>query len=538
MTASIYSFPGAPTPDRLFIHPLNDLGNARRLMVLSGCEVEDDGAIDTTQSNLLYILNLGWIGFNGVFWDREKGEDLARLRAHEVAAAVLAPEFYTHWNGKGVAPKELQKFRNDCGSAGKTTAMLRQAQSYLTVKIEVFDRDPLALNCRNGTLKMRVSNGKFVAKLQPHDAADRMTKCVASEYDAKAKCPLFITTLDRSLPIEEERGAFHRVMGYSSTGSKKEQAFFFCQGPGQDGKSTLLDACRKTLGSYSAVAKVETFLDGLSSGGSGPQPDLIALAGDVRLAIVSEPKRGAKLNEGLLKAWTSGSPVSARDLNAKPITFNPVPKLVWEMNAFPVAKGDDDGIWRRIKPVLFRRRVPDKEVDKDLPDKLEAEMPGILNWLVEGVGDWLKRGLDPPDSLRRVLEDYRRSSSPFGDWLVERCAYGVDVNDDKGDPIWTSSKMLFANFKDWWEEQGNDADKVMSQRSFGDALRDRQVMVKKDRHGNKVRGPIRLKSYEEIAAQNAAEGVTAVAPAAGVDDHQEPGYYDIDPEDFEQFHDK
>jgi putative DNA primase/helicase len=62
------------------------------------------------------------------------------------------------------------------------------------------------------------------------------------------------------------------------------------------------------------------------------------------------------------------------------------------MNSFVVARGDDDGIWRRLRPVLFRHQVPEPERDRLLPKKLEAEWPGILNWLIAGVGDWLAAG--------------------------------------------------------------------------------------------------------------------------------------------------
>jgi putative DNA primase/helicase len=379
---------------------------------------------------------------------------------------------------------------------------------------------------------MRRSAEGFKVRLARHDAADRITRCTAVAYDPKAECPHFMATLASSLPDADERAAWHRMMGYCATGLIEEQAFFMNQGPGQDGKSTLLDAVRETEGSYAATAKVETFLDGISAGGSGPQPDLIALAGDTRLAIVSEPKRGAKLNEGLLKAWTGGSPVSARDLNAKPISFAPRAKLVFEMNSFPVAKGDDDGIWRRIKPYLFRRKVPDAEVDRQLPVKLRGEMAGILNWLVAGVGDWSVQGLALPETLRKVLEDYRRSSSPFGDWLHERCVFGAAAtNPETGEDYWTASSVLLNAFKDWWEDQGNDRDKAMGPKAFGDALRDRQVMGRKDRKGNKIRGPIRLKTLEEREADlSGAETVSvSVGDQRGTSPSaiEEPGAFDI-----------
>lgn len=497
MRRSDFSFAAAPTPEDLAAWPLNDLGNAMRLILLAGGRIEADGEIDSSSSRLLYLLGSGWVGFNGRFWDRKFGEELARRLAHQVAGRVR-DLYQVLVVERDVPAKEFWKFANECGSAGKTSAMLRQAQSYLMVEIDAFDRDPLAINCLNGTLKIQwrpkaAEGEKFGVELMPHDPADRITRCAEVEYDRTATAPLFRATLAASLPDEAERGAFGRMMGYAATGFIHEQAFFFNQGPGQDGKSTLLDACRETLGSYGVAVRPETFLEAGPQGGGGPQPELMALAGDTRMAIVSEPKRGAKLNEGLLKAWTSGSPISARDLHAKPINFRPVTKLIWEMNSFVVAKGDDDGIWRRIKPVLFRKKVPDDRVDRLLPEKLRGEKAGILNWLVACVGEWLELGLDWPESLRDVVDDYRRSSSPFGDWLSERCVWGEAAEGER-----TLSGALYADYKSWCEEQGND--RPMSVRAFGDALRDRQVrMVGKDGSGKKLRGPIRLKTALEIA---------------------------------------
>lgn len=480
---------GGPSPGDLALYPLNDFGNAMRLILMAGGDVDREGRVDATRSRLLYQLGGGWVGFNGLYWDRKHGEDLARRLAHQTAAKVMDLfQFY-----EKTPPKEFFKFATGCGSSGATTAMLRQAQSYLTVEIGVFDKDPLAINCLNGTLKMARREGKFSAVLRPHDPADRITRCTTVKFDPTAAAPLFRKVAKESLADKEERSHFQRICGYASTGCTHEQAFFLAQGRGRDGKSTLLDAMRETMGSYAVAASPQTFLEGGIQSGSGPSPDLIALSGDVRLAILSEPPRGSKLKEGQLKAWTSGTPIPARDLNAKPIEFRPIAKLFWECNAFPVARGDDDGIWRRIYPVLFRRQVPKDQIDRLLPSKLEAERPGILNWLVEGVGDWLARGLDQPESYKAALEDYRRASSPFGDWLAERCVTGEEAKGGK-----ELSSELYASFKEWSEAQGHE--KIMSVRAFGDALRDRQVgLMGKNAAGLKYRGPIRLRTLEERA---------------------------------------
>lgn len=505
-----------PSPEDLALYPLNDLGNAMRLILMAGGDIDRDGVVDATNSRLLYQLGGGWVGFNGKYWDRKHGEDLARRLAHQTANKVS--DLWDFVKDR-VPAKEFFKFANGCGSSGATTAMLRQAQSYLTVEIGVFDRDPLAINCLNGTLKMSYADGKFSKVLRPHSPSDRITRCTTVNYDPAATAPLFRNVALESLADKEERDHFQRICGYSSTGCTHEQAFFLAQGRGRDGKSTLLDACRETMGSYAVAASPQTFLEGGIQNGSGPSPDLIALSGDVRLAILSEPPRGSKLKEGLLKAWTSGTPIPARDLNAKPIEFRPIAKLFWECNAFPVARGDDDGIWRRIYPVLFRRQVPKDQIDRLLPKKLEPERPGILNWLVEGVGDWLARGLDQPETYRAALEDYRRASSPFGDWLAERCVTGEDAKDQR-----ELSSNLYASFKEWSEEQGHE--KIMSARAFGDALRDRQVgLAGKNAAGLKYRGPIRLKSLEERASEGDAGANHASAASAT---QREPGDDDGD----------
>ena len=506
---------GGPSPERLGQFELNDFGNAMRLILLSGGEIDAHGDVDTTNCRLLYLLGAGWVGFNGKFWDRECGEDEARKAAHRTARAIRDLYEVLVTNGKMTA-KDFFKFADGCGSAGATSAMLKQAQSYLTVKIEVFDRDPLAINCRNGTLKMSFdgvgADGKFRVRLAAHDPSDRITRMAAVAWDAKAPAPRFRGVVDDSLPEVEEQAFFKRWLGYCATGRTEEQAFALIQGRGRDGKSTILDACREALGTYGVAASPDTFLEGGMRSGSDAAPDLIALSGDTRLAVLSEPKRGAKFNEGLLKAWTSGSPISARDLHSKPIQFRPGAKINFECNAFPVARGDDDGIWRRVLTPQFRHQVPEDQMDRLLPQKLRAEeLPGILNWLVEGVGDWLRRGkLDMPESLKAVLDDYRKSSSPFGDWLRERCITGEAAGDHK-----ELSGNLYTDFKDWFEKQGFE--KPMSVRAFGDALRDRQItLMGKNTAGLKYRGPIRLKTVQEIAAE-AAEGGSPAPAGDGAD---------------------
>lgn len=503
-----FAFSAAPSPEQLAGFDLNDFGNAMRLIVMAGGVIGDDGEVDVSNSTLLYQLGLGWVGYNGRCWDRKLGEGLARKMAHRVASKLRG--IVDAFDARGVSKRDAWKFIDATGNRGGTSSMLGQAETYLTVEIDAFDRDPMAINCRNGTLWLRHDAGQpdpFTIEKRPHSPADRISRLVDVDWDPDAAAPLFRQTVLDSLPAADVREFFKRSLGYSATGCTHEQAMFICQGLGRDGKSTILDAVRETLGGYGAVGNVATFLDEGQRGGGEAAPDIVKLSGDVRTVILSEPKRGAKLNEGLLKAWTGGAPITARELREKPFDFRPIGKLWMECNAFPVARGDDDGVWRRIYPILFERQVPVEAIDRLLPGKLRAEKAGILNWLLEGVGDWLAMGLQPPERVRKALDDYRKQSSPFGDWLTERCVWGQAAVGTR-----TLSKDLYDNYKTWAEDQGHD--RPMSQRAFGDALHQRQILVAgKDGQGRKFRGPIRLKTAAELAADRSVD--SALAAAAG-----------------------
>lgn len=520
-----FDFAPSVTPEELAKFDLNDFGNAMRLIRLMGGIIDDDGTVNVARSTLLYQLGLGWVGYNGRFWDRKFGEQLARRAAHQVGQKVRG--LLDLIKDKGLTPKDAMKFIDGCGSRGGTSAMLGQAEPYLTVEIDDFDGQPMTLNCRNGTVWLLNDAGGFRADLRPHDPADRITRYIDVDFDPAAVAPLFVATVETSLPDPERRGFFHRGQGYSTTGHVHEQVMFICQGLGRDGKSTILDAIRETVGGYGAVGSVATFLDTGQRSAGDASTDIVKLAGDMRMVVLSEPPRGSKLNEGLLKAWTSGSPITARELREKPFDFRPCGKLWMECNALPVARGDDDGLWRRIHPIVFDHQMDVADVDKLLPKKLLAERAGILNWLIAGVGDWLAQGLKPPESVTQALDQYRKLSSPFGDWLTERCLFGRSAEGER-----TLVKELYADYKAWAEDQGHD--KPMSQRSFGDALHQRQVILAgKNSVGLKYRGPIRLKTINERMADQEAAELQAVRAGGfkvglDLDAALEPGSYEPD----------
>lgn len=508
---------GAPTPEELAAYELNDYGNAMRFIRQTGGAIDPDaGTIDTSASRVLYLRNRGWIAFNGRHWDLEHGAALARREAAKVALnlrpqlAIRAAEA----EGRKVSAKALSAiwdFGVQSGNNGRVTALLNMAQSYLEAELTEFDTDPLAINCLNGVVRLRRGpEGKAFAQFRPgHEPGDRMTRIADAPYDPGAAAPAFLQVVRDAQGQAEDRHYLQKVLGYASTGLTDEQKFWVLQGLGGDGKSTIVNAVRDTLGTYATVVAIETFLDTGVKKGSEASPDIAALAGDTRLLCAAEPPSGSKLATGAIKAFTGDGKLKARELREGLFEFKPVGKVLIECNRKPAINDTDDGIWRRLKTLPFKHQVAPDRIDMTLPRKLAGERAGILAWLVEGAVAWMDEGLKPePASVREAVEDYRKGSNPLALWLDARVVRDPQHRE--------RATVLFKDYTTWMEENGFD--KPMSQRAFGGALGDLQIVFAgKDGEGKVTRRGARLKTPSEERADLAAEAEAQRADARAAD---------------------
>ena len=316
---------------------------------------------------------------------------------------------------------KLAKFGRESEKAGKPSSIAALARRWLTVPIEDFDRDPLAINVMNGTLRFSredTPDGKRASvMLEAHARDDLNTRLAPVEFDRKAKCDVYDGFIKWAHPDDATRRYLHQVVGYTATGTTSEQKLWFHYGLGANGKSTAMDLWADVLGDYAGTIGIETFLDqGIKKRGEQASPDLARLGG-VRLLRASEPERGARLNEALIKAATGGEPMAVRALHRGFFDLVPLFKLHIGGNYKPDIPGTDEGIWRRMKLVPWNAHVEDHERDEQLPDKLRAELSGVFNRIVGGLLDWLTHGLIEPDSVREATSDYREASDPLARFL-------------------------------------------------------------------------------------------------------------------------
>src|SRR5690606_18518779 len=172
-----------PDPRAMAWYELNDMGNARRLA-------------DLAMGKLLWVED-HWRAFDGQRWSAADGERLAQRLAQDVARHIpieaealleqleemdpaLKAKSEERYSERVAA---LFKHGIQTGNKAKTEGLLAQAKSTIWARRDDFDRDPLAINCRNGTVRIvRQGAGRWVAEMRPHDPADLISRVTSVDY--------------------------------------------------------------------------------------------------------------------------------------------------------------------------------------------------------------------------------------------------------------------------------------------------------------------------------------------------------------------
>jgi putative DNA primase/helicase len=177
---------------------------------------------------------------------------------------------------------------------------------------------------------------------------------------------------------------------------------------------------------------------------------------------------------------TGGDPISARFMHQDFFEFDPTFKLVIAGNHKPALRGVDEAIKSRMNLVPFTVTIPKEERDKALSEKLQAEWPAILQWMINGCLAWQRQGLNPPVIVRQATNEYLKDEDAIGRWIEECCTIGPNER-CAGDDLW----------KSWKAEREKANEYVGTQTKFGLALINRGYGTEKS-HGNKYRVGISL----------------------------------------------
>ncbi len=404
--------------------PLTDLGNAERFVRLFGGEVR------YSHERRL------WLVWNGRFWQWDDGDVRVMSLARKTVRSIYREASDEPGDGRREAMVKHAQRSESCQRLVAVTK-LGQSGEGVPVRLAELDADPWLFNCGNGTLDLRTGN------LRQHRREDLITMMAPVDYDPGAGCPLWLSLLDRVTGGSVELQSYlQRAVGYSLTGDTSSQVVFFLWGQGSNGKSTFVGTIRRLVGPYGARLDMNALT---TRGSSGPRESLADLCGK-RFVAASEIEDGSRLAVSLIKDLSGGESIRADRKYEHGFEFQPQLKLWLSGNHRPVIADNTYSIWRRLKLVPFVVTIPADEVDPRYPSRLEAELPGILAWAVEGCLQWQRGGLGDPDAVVRETGGYRREQDVLADFVEDCCVLASVATVSKAD--------LRAAYARWCEENG------------------------------------------------------------------------------------
>ncbi|HEX9929315.1 MAG TPA: phage/plasmid primase, P4 family [Pyrinomonadaceae bacterium] len=438
--------------DSIFVKaPLSDTGNAECMASI----YRDSLRYDHTRKK--------WLYWDEVCWRIDK-----RGIAESCAVTTARSRYSAAGNIENLVLKsQLSKWGISSENANRIEGMLKMARIIepFSSEVEQFDSDPYLAATKNGTLELRT--GIHRASRQE----DYLTKQFGAVFDSDAKAPRWEQFLKEIFGADLELIDYiQRCVGYTLTGDMREQVFFLCHGGGSNGKSKFLEVLSKLMADYAGTASFETFDAGKRSEASN---DLAALKGK-RLVTVIETDQDRRLAEAKVKTVTGQDELSCRFLYGEFFSYRPEFKIWMAMNHKPVIRGTDKGIWRRIRLIPFTQSFENERDDKTLIDKLLAELPGILNWALEGLRKWQADGLPIPKAISEATEEYRHESDPIGQWIEER----TSPNPNSLEPI--QANVLYKDYSRWAQER---SEHPFSHRTWGQSMSERGYSKKRSAAG-------------------------------------------------------
>jgi putative DNA primase/helicase len=393
---------------------------------------------------LVFVEGLGWFVNDGTCWRsstlaaRKIASWVSRYVRDEARQKYREASLETDEDKRKALFKDAERLLKWCGVSEQSATVkgsLSQAEILLAVGINELDQHDHLLNVLNGTIDLKTG------VIHPHDPDDLITCCAPIAYNPDAKAPVWERFLEQIMPNRAMRRYLQKAIGYSLSGSVKEQAVFLLYGRGSNGKSTFLNIIVKLLGDVYAKRTAPELL--MTSGGIDRHPTEVADLKGTRFAFTSETEAGRRFATGRLKELTGETLIKARYMRQDFFTFPITFKLWLAVNDKPVVEDNSRGFWRRIKLIPFTQTFDGESKDDQLLEKLAEELPGILNWALKGYRLWQEEGLKETPEMLESLDDYRQEMDSIGQFIDNTCVIG--------DPILhrTRAGELYEGYRAW-----------------------------------------------------------------------------------------
>ena len=296
----------------------------------------------------------------------------------------------------------------------------------------IFDANLMFMGVKNGVIDLET--GAFRAGR----VEDHITRIAGVPYESKATCPLFKQYIYEIMCEDMEMVDYLQTfMGYICMGHNPDQIFMIMQGRGDNGKSLLLNIIEAMMGGYATPMALSTVIQ---TRNETVGDDLMSLVGS-RAMVARELKKEDVLHATKIKKLTGNDSVLARHLYGRFTRIQPTGVPIISSNEIPKITDTSNGLWRRMRLMPFTYVASKAKKDTKLQHKIMPELPGILNWCLEGLKRYQEGLFKEPKIMRDMMDDLRQERSPVAKFIFSHY--------EKSSEVKIKSSELYRDYQVW-----------------------------------------------------------------------------------------
>lgn len=270
----------------------------------------------------------------------------------------------------------------------------------------------------------------------PHDPERFNLSALPFQYDPAATCPSWLAFLESSLPGDVQAHEFlAEWFGYVLSGRTDRQKMAVLVGPTRCGKGTISRVLKAMVGTAGWAAPTLARLGG-NFGMESLIGKSLAVMGDVRWTS-KHVIEAVPVMLGISGEDGFSIPRKNRDDWIGQLDT----RLMLMSNDTPTFNDASGALAGRMVYVAFQHSFLGSE-DLDLEGRLLGELPGILNWALDGLDRLTKNGYFTQSSNSLEMRaEVDRDSAPIAAWVDDRCVLdpGAEFTLD----------ALLTHYRDW-----------------------------------------------------------------------------------------
>lgn len=307
------------------------------------------------------------------------------------------------------------------------------------------------LNLQNCVLRI----GRSGEHVLPHDAKYQFTYVLPYSYDKKAVCGTWSTMINMlMLDNPQLVDAFQDAFGYLLLRDFNVEKMVALVGDGSNGKTTVMRVLKNLVGrqGYGAYPLKQLVKD--SSDGDYARAQMAG-----KLINITNELTPTTLEADAFKDLISGEDITARHPYGQPFIMESVPKQLVAMNTTKhLIKENTFGFIRRLHLIPFSYRLTEKDHDLDIHSKLDAELPGILNWVLKGAERVLaNERMQSAPLMGELMDKVLRDNNPVQQFVEDCLMLGEGLFTKERAHELTKLATVFENYKIYCQENNYKA---------------------------------------------------------------------------------